>query len=154
MLTHAVEYANVSRETEFAAIALRGKHTVIVGTAARLQLPYFGSLTLAGSGAPALQGFLHERAFQYEQEFANDSQFIAGMRVAHYLPMQLLSANRFNPSITLSNGVGGFYEVWFIFDRGLEEDDMGWVRILADSRPPFNKGVTLRGLWWHVYDWQ
>ena len=151
VLTHAAEFSRVKREADFAALAFRGVHSIIVGRTIRVDLPYFGKITLGGSGAPALEEFLRNQSYRYQRDFGDESDFGKGIRVAHHLPMQLLAADRRNPSITLSKGVGGFYEVWFNLNSGLGEDDMGWVRILADVEPPYARGVTVRALWWHAY---
>jgi hypothetical protein len=75
VLTHAAEFSRVKREADFAALAFRGVHSIIVRRTIRLDLPYFGKITLGGRGAPGLEEFLRNQSYRYQRDFGDESDY-------------------------------------------------------------------------------
>lgn len=146
---HAVARAKQRGGTDVRLLGLRGNLTLGISPLDR-HYPYFGRVLLAGSGAPALDAFLRDRSTQYEALFPRDPDEMKTYRVAHYLPMQLLNADRDRPSSTLAVGVGGFYEVLFNVKGRLDDAGGRWVRILAEIESAST--AIVHALWYHEYD--
>jgi hypothetical protein len=152
VLHHAKKVAAQSGQTDLALMGLRGKVSIAILPSREYRtFPYFGPVMIAGSGASELELYLERAAHQYESEFSSDDETMKAFRVMHYLPMQLLLADRRKNSVTLSSGVGGFYEVFFNLRGNFEPDDM-WLRIAAEFLEHPSDGVRIRALWWHIYD--
>ena len=151
VLYNAAKIAEAAGQTDVRVIGMRGNETVAVSPLRR-HLEYFGDVLVAGSGADEMMVFLEERSKRYSVLFASDKPEMRGFRVMHYLPMQLLYADRRSPSVTLGSGVGGFYEVSLNCRGRLEPDGVSWVRMLLQCEKDLRSGVRLRGLWWHSYE--
>jgi hypothetical protein len=151
VLDHAARFAVSCGQTHVSVIGLRRNMTAALRPLRR-HLPYFGDVMLAGSGAPEMEIFLEAKAQNYEKAFATDSKDMKIYRAMHYLPMQLLSADRQVQSPTLSEGVGGFYEVLYNYRGQLHPDEMSWLRILGDLDEPLGTSLRVRALWWHSYE--
>jgi hypothetical protein len=153
VLHHACRIAEAKGSTDLSVIGLRGNDPVGVSPTIHRQFPYFGYMMLAGSGAPALATFLEERGRNYATVCASDDLRMRGYRVMHYVPMQLLNADRAFKSPTLAEGVGGFYEVLLNYKGTLEPDNVGWIRILSDlDETRLEAGLRIRAVWWHAYE--
>ena len=152
VLDHAAQFAISRGQTNVRVIGLRGKLTAALAPLLQLKLPYFGHVMLGGSGAPEMARFLEDSAETYDRVFASDPEKMKVLRVMHYLPMQLLNADRRVQSPTLSEGVGGFYEVLLNYKGRLDPDEIDWLRILGEFEEPLRTGVRVRALWWHTYE--
>jgi len=152
VLHYAARHVERAGKTDISLLGLRGETTfAILPSPDYRTFPYFGPVMIAGSGGPEFERYLEQAGEQYALEFPDDDEKMKSFRVAHYLPMQLLLADRRKNSITLSSGVGGFYEVFFNL-RGNYEADGLWLRIVAEFLEHPSDGVRIRGLWWHMYD--
>jgi len=137
-------------EFDISLIGLRGEETIAIPTK-DLTIPYFGRVLLLGSGADAFGEWLQSRGPEYAREFEVDSNENKHFRTAHFMPMQLLHADRMHNSVTLRRGVGGFYEVYFNLRGNLQPENAGWVRLIAEMGGRESEGVRLRGFWYHEY---
>jgi hypothetical protein len=152
VLTHAIDIINEDK-TKISLLGIRGAECIKVSNDTEIarNFKYFGDVFICGSGAKALEKYLGEREGFYEKNYSNDDEDMKKWRIMHFLPMQLLNADRSFNSPTITQGVGAFYEVLLNFNGSLDVDNMGWLRITADIIVPSYE-IVIRGIWWHYYE--
>lgn len=111
-------------------------------------MPYFGRLFSAGSGASDLNNWLIQRSLGFEK-FCRDSSSVMKHRIMHNIHSMLLEEDIRSTLATISNGVGGYYESFFVDCTGLLRpiDNLltSFVKIKSDH-------VEIRRFFFHYYD--
>ncbi|MYN40317.1 hypothetical protein GTP55_13120 [Duganella sp. FT109W] len=122
----------------------------------RSTLPYYGNVYVAGSGGQDLYKWLEERAVFYAAgALAEESLADKGLRAMNSIPMVLLREDALTRVKTISKGVGGYYETYYLSDNALHP--VGDVLTVTASIA--GKGTTppllIERMYYHTYvnDW-
>lgn len=118
--------------------------------------PYFGITRMAGSGAVDLHRWICERGAQYaERELAHDQQELKVNRTIHLIPSLLLEEDTRNTLATISRGVGGYYESYYVGKETIEPLDSVLTIFAAIKGKGSESFLELRRVFYHRYvrDW-
>ncbi|MGN7755163.1 hypothetical protein [Sinorhizobium sp. 22678] len=153
VLEHAMDISEQKARGDFEIIGIcdgawfsRAKN---FGTAD--EIPYFGRVTLAGSGAPALRDWLFERGKQYsELEIGNEPFYHRRHRTGGWLLSRLLEEDVLPQSQTLEAGVGGYYELYEYDPSGMSVVDGALIAFMSIDELEKGKLVFER-VFFHTY---
>jgi hypothetical protein len=111
---------------------------------------------MAGSGAADLHRWVCERGAQYEErELKHDSPEVKASRTINMIPSLLLEEDTRATLKTIRNGVGGYYESYYL-DKGTVEPLDSVLTIFAAIKGKGSKSfLELRRVFFHRYaaDW-
>lgn len=105
--------ANANGRNEFEAFGVAGNrmcaHTF---DANRIftEIPYFGNVWIAGSGATNLLTWLELRGTRYASHYSNLNASERRFHIANNIPLFLMEEDTSPRRRTINNGVGGYYE--------------------------------------------
>ena len=117
------------------------------------EIPYFGRVTLSGSGAPSLLRWLDERGQQFvKMDVGNDTLIQKQHRVSNWLPAMLLEEDWRDQHRTLSEGVGGYYEVFSFNNTTLDPLDSVVTVFASIEGSISDPKITLEKLFFHRYE--
>jgi hypothetical protein len=120
------------------------------------EAPYFGSTRLAGSGGQDLYRWIYERGEQYAQrDLAHESIESKIQRTIHLVPSLLLEEDTRDTLSTISKGVGGYYESYYLGKDTIEPLDSVLTIFAAIKGKGSNSFLELRRVFYHRYvsDW-
>ncbi|MFW9082562.1 hypothetical protein ACOI9X_25290 [Pseudomonas sp. P2757] len=114
-------------------------------------IPYFGTVRIAGGGASDLLSWLELRAEAYAARFANSSFDERRFHIGNNIPLFLMEEDLSHKRRTIKNGVGGFYEAYEILSGQLIPIG-DWLTIFADIiGKARDQTVLVRRLMYHCY---
>lgn len=120
------------------------------------KLPYYGSLIVAGSGGQDLHRWIKDRALFYaDHAIAADTDLLKAQRAMNSVPMMLLEEDTLNIARTIRNGVGGYYEAYWIDEKTLEPIDDVLTVIASVSGKGESTTLNIERIYYHKYvnDW-
>lgn len=115
-------------------------------------MPYFGKVTLSGSGSEFVKKWLFERGEQFEKmSFFSESVIEKKHRTINWLSSLLLEEDTRYLHRTISEGVGGYYEIYDFSDGELQEiDDV--VTIFLNVDDIRDDKIFIKNLFYHKYN--
>lgn len=122
-------------------------------------VPYFGITHVAGSGALDLQNWLYCRGEQYENKFglSSDCHETKAFRSLNLIPSMLLEEDTRISLRTIRNGVGGYYESYYVDPETLTLEPLDSVLTVFAAVVCGGEGpvLELRRVFYHRYisDW-
>lgn len=121
-------------------------------SAIKLSLPYFGVVRAIGSGAADVANWLEARANHWiECGLDSDDLEIKRFRTMHMLPAIFLEQDTRSTLHTLTKGVGGYYEAYWLGKDELIPMDSVLTIFATIVGKPRNYTVELRRLFFHLY---
>lgn len=117
------------------------------------QTAYFGEAIFAGSGSVDLYRWLCDRGEQYMNipSVCQDSLEQKILRTQNLVPSLLLEEDTRATLKTINNGVGGYYETFYIDNSGLHPQDEVLTIFAAIEGEGKKTKIVLRRLFFHLY---
>lgn len=119
-------------------------------------LPYFGETRVAGGGGADLFRWLYLRGEEYtKRKIGSESMVARSYRAINLVPSLLLEEDTRSTVRTISNGVGGYYEAYYIGKNTIEPVDSVLTIFAAIRGKGENSFLELRRVFYHRYvsDW-
>lgn len=149
----AARLADADGYKEFEVVGVAGNkmctHTFDV-TRISADVPYFGRVWIAGSGAENLLRWLQLRGNRYAKEFSHHDSHEKQYHVANFVPLFLMEEDSGALLRTLKTGVGGYYEAFSIGQGKLTPID-DCITVFADIGRNRDRTVSIRRLLYHCY---
>lgn len=154
VLNGALDVANQKGKHDVGFIGIRGERFFAAAQTVD-NIPYFGEVSISGTGAPLLLNLLTDSGKNYNKKYPNDTIEQKFMRIINNVSMNLIQADRHRPSLTLSEGVRGFYEIYYNLKGELTPlGASGWTRTISTLKKRAEHGICLDALWYHYYEKQ
>jgi len=149
----AARLADADGYKEFEVVGVAGNkmcaHTFDV-TRISAEVPYFGKVWIAGSGAENLLRWLQLRGNRYAKEFLHHDSQEKQYHVANFVPLFLMEEDAGALLRTLKTGVGGYYEA-FSIGQGKLTPLGDCITVFADIGRNRDRTVSIRRLLYHCY---
>ena len=119
-------------------------------------LPYFGETRVAGGGGADLFRWLYQRGEEYaKRKLGSESTSERSDRTINMVPSLLLEEDTRSTLRTIRNGVGGYYESYFLGKDTIEPLDSVLTIFAAIRGKGKNSSLELRRVFYHRYvsDW-
>lgn len=154
LLAHAMDISEQNLHGNFEILSLcdgeRFDRAATFGS--RHNIPYFGNVTLIGSGKVALCDWLHQRGEQISKmSIANESFEHRRHRTGGWLLSRLLEEDGSKNSRTLPAGVGGYYELYEYDKSGILPVDAILTAFISLTAMKKKEVFVLQNLFFHKY---
>lgn len=154
LMAHAMDISEQNSLVDFEILGLcdgvRFDRAATIGSS--YEFPYFGKVTIAGSGREALRDWLFQRGEQIsEMSMANEPFEMRRHRTGGWLISRLLEEDGADNPLTLPAGVGGYYELYEYDRSGMTPVD-AVLTVFLSLGGHKNAGIfDLQNLFFHKY---